>query len=99
MSENNKPEELLNKAKDQVGKMMKNVDKEKMKEFESKFSINQLKRFVQILLVGAVISMGVFTYWNYDHNMVDPSKVKYTNKDSRDVYERTRNKYFDIFGH
>ncbi len=89
MSENNKPEELLNKTKDQVGKMMKNVDKEKMKEFESKFSIKQLKSFAKVILVGAVISLGVFSYWNYDLNMGDPTKVKFTNKDQRDVKDRT----------
>lgn len=89
MSKDNKPEELLNKTKDQVGKMMKNVDKEKIKQFESKFSTKKLKRFVQILLVGAVVSLGVFSYWNYDYNMGDPTKVKYTNKDKRDVKNRT----------
>lgn len=89
MSKDNKPEEFLNKTKDKVDQVMKNVDTEKIKRFESKFSIKQLKRFVQILLVGAVVSLGVFSYWNYDHNMGDPTKVKFTNKDQRDVKNRT----------
>lgn len=89
MSKDNKPEEFLNKTKDKVDQVMKNVDTEKIKQFESKFSIRQLKRFVQILLVGAVVSSGVFTYWNYDKNMGDPTKVKFTNKDQRDVKNRT----------
>lgn len=62
MSKDNKPEEFLNKTKDKVDQVMKNVDTEKIKKFESKFSIKQLKRFVQILLVGAVVSLGVFSY-------------------------------------
>lgn len=89
MSKDNKPEEFLNKTKDKVDQVMKNVDTEKIKQFESKFSIKQLKRFVQILLVGAVVSLGVFSYWNYDYNMGDPTKVKFTNKDKRDVKNRT----------
>jgi len=89
MSKDNKPEEFLNKTKDKVDQVMKNVDTEKIKKFESKFSIKQLKRIVQILLVGAVVSLGVFSYWNYDHNMGDPTKVKFTNKDQRDVKNRT----------
>jgi len=89
MSKDNKPEEFLNKTKDKVDQVMKNVDTEKIKQFESKFSIKQLKRFVKILLVGAVVSSGVFTYWNYDKNMGDPTKVKFTNKDQRDVKNRT----------
>ena len=89
MSKDNKPEEFLNKTKDKVDQVMKNVDTDKIKQFESKFSIKQLKRIVQILLVGAVVSLGVFSYWNYDHNMGDPTKVKFTNKDQRDVKNRT----------
>ena len=89
MSKDNKPEEFLNKTKDKVDQVMKNVDTEKIKKFESKFSIKQLKRIVQILLVGAVVSLGVFSYWNYDHNMGDPTKVKFTNKDQRDIKNRT----------
>lgn len=89
MSKDNKPEDFLNKTKDEVAKMMKNIDKEKIKEFESRFSLKQLKGFVQILLVGAVVSLGVFSYWNYDQNMGDPTKVKFTKKDQRDVKNRT----------
>ncbi|MEI3610462.1 hypothetical protein [Pseudogracilibacillus sp. SO10305] len=89
MSKDNKSEEFLSKTKDKVDQVIKNVDTEKIKQFESKFSIKQLKRFVQILLVGAVVSLGVFSYWNYDHNMGDPTKVKFTNKDQRDVKNRT----------
>lgn len=89
MSKDNKPEEFLNKTKDKVDQVMKNMDTEKIKQFESKFSIKQLKRVVKILLVGAVVSSGVFTYWNYDKNMGDPTKVKFTNKDQRDVKNRT----------
>jgi len=83
------PDDFLTKTKEQVGKVIQNVDKEKVKEIDSKLSTKMLKSTIKVLLVGSVISLGVFGYWNYDHNMGDPTKVEITNKDLRDVHNRT----------
>lgn len=88
-----KPDNFLNKTKGQVEKMVQNVDKEKVKEIDSKFSTKRLRDIVKVLLVGAVLSLGIFSYWNYDHNMGDPTKVKITNKDLKDVRERTKERW------
>lgn len=71
--------------------MIQNVDKEKVKEINSKLSTKRrLKDIVKVLLVGSVLSLGIFSYWNYDLNMGDPTKTKITNKDLRDVQKRTK---------
>lgn len=93
MSKENKPKDFLDKTKNQVEKVMSNVDREKLKEIDSKFSIASLKKVVTVLLVGSIIGLGVFSYWNYDHNMWDPTKVKYTNKDSRDTINRVKERW------
>lgn len=84
---------FLNKTKGQVEKMVQNVDKEKVKEIDSKLSTRRLRNIVKVLLVGAVLSLGIFSYWNYDLNIGDPTKVKITNKDLRDVQERTKERW------
>ncbi|WP_422123934.1 hypothetical protein DHX103_03745 [Planococcus sp. X10-3] len=89
MDEKKKAEDFLTKTKGQVEKMIQNVDKEKIKEIDSKLSMERLKYITKILLVGSVLSMGVFGYWNYNHNMGEPYKVDITNKDLRDVKNRT----------
>lgn len=93
MSNENKPEDFLNKTKSQVKKVMSNVDREKIKEIDSKFSTASLKKVVKVLLIGSILGLGIFSYWNYDHNMWDPTKVKYTNKDSRDTIKRVKERW------
>ena len=88
MSEKN--DDFLTKTKEQVEKAVQKVDKEKIKEIDSKLSTAKLKKGVQILLVLSVLNLGIFSYWNYNHNFGEPSKVKITNKHLRDVQKRTK---------
>lgn len=88
MSNKNKSEEMLNKTKEQFEKLINNVDKEKIKSFGSKFSMKQLKNYTKLLLVGSILFLGIFIYWNYDHNYGKPGAIKYTNKDGRDAKKR-----------
>lgn len=63
--------------------------KKKAKEIDSKLSTKMLKKITKLLMVATVLCLGIFTYWNYDHNAGKPGAIEWTNKHGRDVQKRT----------
>lgn len=89
----NKLEKILRddtseETSEKVMSFMKKVSVQ-LEKIDDKLTMKQLLMGVKVMMVVTSLGFGVFYYWNHNLNADRPGTVDITNKDLREVQQRT----------
>lgn len=89
----NKLEKILkdNTSEETSEKVMSFINKVsvQLEKIDDKLSMKQLLMAVKVMMVVTALGFGVFYYWNHNLNAGRPGTIDITNKDLREVQQRT----------